>query len=208
MSNHSNRSRAGSIKRKGKLIGVHTKWVRPLAPTGDASIALRHTLKAGDGKVRSRIPKAWQDTHRIKPVDPFAMSVLYGYASDYLDKALSVRAPFNPNRVSSNIQTLRVWEPSKRKFVAKRIQIGSPGSVYQAPVHSTVMRGNPCLFDDCVLTPHASHTLKHKPCGVLPAFTIAPIVKRSRIEADLAVDAWRKAKQLAHALALIELGSR
>lgn len=240
MSTYSNRSRASSIKRKPRLLGVHTKWVRPLAPIGDASIALRHTLKAGDGKVRSRIPKAWQDTHRVKPVDPLSMSQLYGYASDYMDKALAVRAPFNPNRISKNVQTLRAWDPAKRKFVAKRIQIGSPGSVYQAPVHSTVMRGNPCLFDDCtkdsdpiiegpeayrcsvrvfdevagkykhkdVILHSARNVQFHKPCGVLPPFQLATIVKRSRIEADLAVQAWREAKQLAHALALIELGGR
>ena len=211
MANHSNRSRAlkGKVGRKPADLVARSIDARKLTNAqGNASIMIRKALKAGDGKVRSRIPKAWQDTHVVKPVDPFANMALFGYASDYIDKALAVRARFNPNRLHKNVQTLRAWDPAKRKFVAKRIQIGLPGSTYQAPAHTPLMRGNPCLFDLCTVTPAASHTRKHKPCGVLPDWKPTAIVKRSKLEADIAVQAWVEAKQLAHALALLELGDR
>lgn len=193
----SNRSKASSLPRKGRTLmgGSSIALVSGLRDTTKAVVIVKGKHR-GSTKLASSLPGSWSDTYH-KPSN----AVDYSLAA--WARINTVRIRFNPNKVQANKQTLRVWDAVKRKFVARRIQIGAPGSKYQAPAPELLMRGEPCLFDDCTGKPSLRNQQYHPVTGSLPAWTPSPIVKPEREAINAAVQAWKAAQLLAYYDALI-----
>jgi hypothetical protein len=230
----SNRKRAASAPRKGRtLLGGKTNddgqssiaLRHKLAPV----VKTTATFQGRRQSTQARIPKAWSDTYH-KP----ASSV--EYSSEYI-ASLKVRAAYhNPRKPTANASTLRYQEWSdkagmvitKQKTIDLSYRDGS-AKEYQAPAKRLLWRGEETLFDNCatiearisdmrprdlfigdVITNRSTKAkiAYHKLDQPLPAWNVRQIDKPAKVEAIAAVHAWRMAKQLAHAEALIELASR
>lgn len=213
----SNRQRAGAQSRASRtLLGggsahVATSLGKQGKMRGKRGVVI-HTMpvvnSAGKVKLMSRLPGSWSDMMRER-----ISSTPVRYDPAYLAGLSHIKSLHNPNMVTDNVSTVRVWEWSDKlgKAITKTKRI-EHGGTYQAPARKLVMRGDPCLFDDCAsLDPQgcngeprtayhrdvitnrdrSKRIVYHDMAGTLPSYTVAPIVKRGSADLASMVAEWR-----------------
>lgn len=154
----------------------------------------------------SRIPGAWSDMMREKPKQ-------ITYSPEYLAGLSWVKSLHNPNAVLANTSSVRYreWSDRQQSIITKTRHVDH-GGTYQRTPAKLVMRGDPCLFDDCttiearisdmrprnllvgdVVTnrPKQARIKYHDMSASLPAWKATPIVKASKAELDHDVALWR-----------------
>lgn len=154
-------------------------------PRGASIQAVRVGIaRTGSGKSRSRIPKAWSDTHRKQDVRT------NGVSKEWWKASISVPTPIIHTVGATRTFKGISWRDGPDLFDA----------CASMEARISDMRPRHLLIGDVVTNRSKEKRIAyHTLVGDLPPWTPSPVpVKRAKLEADQAVAVWRQAQQLAH----------